>query len=135
SAGLTMRDSVAAGHKVALRAIPAGDPVVKYGHAIGVASRDIAAGEHVHSHNLVSHLRGDLSAAEFRPSGGNGRAVAPKKTAECYRRPAGRVASRNEIWIVNTVGCVNRASETIAAEATTHLIAGGAAGSASGSAN
>jgi hypothetical protein len=39
------------GHKVALRAIGAGEPVVKYGVAIGVATRPIAEGEHVHVHN------------------------------------------------------------------------------------
>ncbi len=39
------------GHKVALRPIAAGDPVVKYGVAIGFATNDIATGEHVHVHN------------------------------------------------------------------------------------
>jgi altronate dehydratase len=49
------------GHKVALRAIPAGDAVIKYGSAIGLASVDIAAGAHVHTHNLSSSRgRGDL---------------------------------------------------------------------------
>ncbi len=41
------------GHKVALRPIAAGEPVVKYGIAIGRATRDIAAGEHVHVHNCA----------------------------------------------------------------------------------
>jgi len=50
------------GHKVALRAIRAGDPVVKYGHPIGAASVDIAPGDHVHIHNVSSGRgRGDLS--------------------------------------------------------------------------
>ena len=38
-----------------------------------------------------------------------------------YRRPDGRAATRNEIWIVNTVGCVNHASERIAANANGEL--------------
>lgn len=43
------------GHKVAVRAIRAGQPVMKYGVSIGTASTDIRAGEHVHIHNLKSN--------------------------------------------------------------------------------
>ncbi len=42
------------GHKVAARAIPAGEKIVKYGAPIGSAARDIAAGEHAHTHNVQS---------------------------------------------------------------------------------
>ena len=57
-------EPIAPGHKVALRAIAAGDPVIKYGSPIGVASADIAAGTHVHTHNLSSTRgRGDLDEA------------------------------------------------------------------------
>jgi altronate dehydratase len=57
-------DRIPRGHKVAIRAIPAGDAVVKYGSAIGTASADIPAGAHVHVHNLASGRgRGDLAAA------------------------------------------------------------------------
>ena len=57
-------EPIASGHKVALRAIAAGEPVVKYGSPIGLASADIAAGAHVHTHNLASARgRGDLGAA------------------------------------------------------------------------
>lgn len=51
---LIAREAIAAGHKLALRAVPAGERVFKYGEPIGVASVDIAAGEHVHVHNLSS---------------------------------------------------------------------------------
>jgi altronate dehydratase small subunit len=52
---------IAFGHKLALTAIASGDPVVKYGEAIGRATRAIAAGDHVHLHNLESlRGRGDL---------------------------------------------------------------------------
>jgi SAF domain-containing protein len=57
-----VRDAIAAGHKVALRTIAAGEPVVKYGSAIGVATTEISAGDHVHTHNLASTRgRGDLA--------------------------------------------------------------------------
>lgn len=51
---IAARQSVPFGHKIALQAIREGDPVRKYGEVIGVASRPINSGEHVHVHNLVS---------------------------------------------------------------------------------
>lgn|SRR5262249_22506448 len=63
-------DRIPRGHKVAIRAIPAGSAVVKYGSAIGTASADIPAGAHVHVHNLASGRgRGDLSTAAAAPAG------------------------------------------------------------------
>ena len=47
-------DHVPRGHKVALRPIPKGQDVIRYGEVIGSATADIAAGQHVHVHNLVS---------------------------------------------------------------------------------
>ena len=59
---LAIRESIPRGHKVALVEIPAGGAVVKYGSPIGVASAPIAAGTHVHTHNLASARgRGDLA--------------------------------------------------------------------------
>lgn len=42
------------GHKIALKPVPAGEPVIKYNTPIGKATSPIAAGEHVHTHNLKS---------------------------------------------------------------------------------
>jgi altronate dehydratase len=56
-------DSIPAGHKIALRPIGAGTAVVKYGSPIGTAVGDIAAGSHVHTHNVASSRgRGDLES-------------------------------------------------------------------------
>ena len=58
---VVLRADVPFGHKIAVLAIPQGAPVLKYGTPIGVASADIAAGDHVHVHNVVGlkrHLRG-----------------------------------------------------------------------------
>ena len=50
------------GHKIALRPIRAGEPVMKYGNPIGTATTDIAPGSHVHVHNVSSARgRGDLA--------------------------------------------------------------------------
>jgi altronate dehydratase len=58
---VTVAEPIPRGHKIALRAIRAGDVVMKYGNAIGTASLDIPAGAHVHTHNVASGRgRGDL---------------------------------------------------------------------------
>lgn len=51
---LSARSSVSLGHKLARIAIKAGDKVFKYGAIIGTAKQEIAAGEHIHTHNLGS---------------------------------------------------------------------------------
>ena len=61
SVNMVSRDAIPFGHKIALEDIQAGDWIVKYGEHIGVASRPIAEGQHVHSHNVESQRgRGDL---------------------------------------------------------------------------
>lgn len=62
SATVVAAEAIPRGHKLAVRAIRAGEPVVKYGSPIGTASADIAAGAHVHTHNVASTRgRGDLA--------------------------------------------------------------------------
>ena len=59
---LEVRQPIAFGHKLALERIGAGEPVRKYGEAIGLASQEIGPGEHVHVHNVESQRgRGDLA--------------------------------------------------------------------------
>jgi len=61
---VVVAEPIPRGHKLALRAIRAGEAVIKYGSPIGTASSDIAEGTHVHTHNLASARgRGDLAAA------------------------------------------------------------------------
>ena len=101
------------GHKYALRDIRAGEPIIKYGSPIGHATQDIAKGEHVHSHNLKTNLDGVLEYTyhpDFRP-------VVPVEsglTFQGYVRENGDVGIRNDVWIVNTVGCVNKTVSRLA---------------------
>jgi altronate dehydratase len=63
-AELSVCEPIPAGHKIALAFIAAGQPVIKYGSPIGLASADIPAGAHVHTHNVASSRgRGDLDTA------------------------------------------------------------------------
>ena len=65
---LAVREAVPSGHKIALRTIRAGEAVIKYGSPIGLATAEIAAGAHVHTHNLASTRgRGDLEASPGEP--------------------------------------------------------------------
>jgi altronate hydrolase len=122
--GVALRTDVPRGHKMALRAIRAGEPVLKYGYPIGVASKDIAPGEHVHVHNVASGLRENLSALSFdRIAKPQASATPARRTFQGYRRKTGLAGTRNEIWIVNTVGCVNHASQKIA-EQSARMFAG-----------
>ena len=58
---VTVREAIPRGHKVAVRPIAAGAAVMKYGSPIGLATADIPAGAHVHTHNVASSRgRGDL---------------------------------------------------------------------------
>jgi altronate hydrolase len=116
---VTLGEDVAAGHKFALRALEPGEPVVKFGFPIGEATAAIAPGAWVHSHNLKTCLDGVVDyryepASRPRspsPFGRGGQGVRP--TFSGYRRANGRVGTRNEVWILNTVGCVNHAAEQI----------------------
>src|SRR5947209_17943867 len=68
--GLTIAAEVPPGHKIAARPIRSGETVVKFGYPIGVATRNIAAGEHVHSHNLRGAAAGGLPDGCFTPPPG-----------------------------------------------------------------
>ena len=114
--GMTATVEIPAGHKVALRAIAKGEPVRKYGWPIGHATADIAAGEHVHSHNLATGLSG-LEDYAYAPTPAEALPLPEGATFQGYRRRNGRVGTRNEIWILCTVGCVARTAQKIAAEA------------------
>ncbi|MES2755042.1 MAG: altronate dehydratase family protein [Pseudomonadota bacterium] len=112
--GVTLTGPVPAGHKVALRALAVGATVTKFGAAIGRATRQIAAGDHVHSHNLATALTTAEDYA-YAPLAPRPAIPVPATTFLGYPRPDGRVGTRNEIWVLPTVGCVARTAERIAA--------------------
>ena len=112
---IRLRQTIPAGHKLALRSLPAGAPVHRYGQVIGFASRAIAAGDHVHSHNLevrpLVHKPGPepLSTGVSQPIGWP---AAP--TFLGYRRPSGRVGTRNYVAVLATVNCAAHTAQQIA---------------------
>ncbi len=116
--GISLTTDIPRGHKVALVDLPEDSNIVKYGFVIGGTTAAVAAGEHVHSHNLKTRLSGQLEY-QYSPIAA---VSAPAKTASDvptfmgYRRKNGKVGIRNEVWIINTVGCVNRTAQRVAEE-------------------
>ena len=95
--------SVPAGHKIAVRAVAKGQPVRRYDQIIGFASQDIAAGDHVHVHNLaMGEFRRDYAfCVDVKPT----HYVQPAATFQGIVRPDGGVATRNYIGILTSVNC------------------------------
>ena len=110
--GITAKDAIPSGHKIALEAMAKGSVVRKYAQIIGYAQEDIAAGAHVHTHNV--EFRNTDGAYDF---GTNLRpAPAPTKTDtfKGFLRENGSVGTRNYIAIVTSVNCSATAARMIA---------------------
>jgi altronate hydrolase len=113
--GIAVKGLIPAGHKVAMRAIAQGDSVRRYNQIIGFATKAIAAGEHVHTHNLgVGDKGGDFArdyaiGVDVKPE--------PARLEASFmgiRRADGRVATRNYIGILSSVNCSATAARAIA---------------------
>ncbi len=120
---ITATEDIPSGHKIALRDITQGSDILKYGFAIGHATTNIAAGQWVHTHNVKTNLAGEI-AYTYDPA--QTPAPLPAKAPEPfmgYRRTDGRVAIRNELWIIPTVGCVNDVAKAVALQ-NQHLVGG-----------
>ncbi|MET0411105.1 MAG: altronate dehydratase family protein [Polyangiaceae bacterium] len=103
--GLRPLGEIPAGHKLALSAIEAGQPVLKFGQIIGFAEGAIQRGEHVHVHNCKfaqfdreTEIGRDYRATELVPE-------AERATFQGIVRRDGRVATRNYIGVMTTVNC------------------------------
>jgi altronate hydrolase len=109
---LTCAERIPAGHKVATRTIEAGSPVRRYNQIIGFATKTIAAGQHVHVHNLgMQEFSRDYAFCEDAKATDY---VERPATFEGIVRADGRVATRNFIGILSTVNCSATASKAIA---------------------
>ncbi|MFT4148862.1 MAG: altronate dehydratase family protein [Paracoccaceae bacterium] len=107
-------EDIPRGHKFALRPIPAGAYVRKYGQIIGVATRDIPLGVHVHVQNLA------MAYVHGGEAGFSARVLPAPETADTflgYPRADGRVGTRNYIGILTTVNCSGSVAQFIADDA------------------
>ena len=116
--GVTVQNPIPQGHKLALRAIRAGEAVLKFGQPIGVASSDIEAGEHVHTHNLS--VPGRAATADWSPPD-TLPPLEPPPEFMGYRRNSGRVGTRNYVGVLTTVNCSATVARQIAERAKPRL--------------
>ena len=100
---LISKDAIPFGHKISLSNIKKDGFIFKYGQIIGVASKDILSGEHVHSHNLV------FSEFERTYESGDKESKILKQSDNFYfdgfKRKDGKVGTRNYIGLLSTVNC------------------------------
>jgi altronate hydrolase len=111
---IVLRQTIPAGHKMAIRRIPAREVVRRYGQVIGFATQAIAPGEHVHTHNLA--------VQDFQREYAFGKDVRPmmvvpehdRLTFLGYQRGDGRVGTRNLLAVISTVNCSAHVCRAIA---------------------
>ncbi len=110
--GVSVQQSVKQGHKVALVPIAKDANVLRYGQIIGQATRDIAAGDHVHVQNLGmgDHEQDYAHASEAKPLP----TASTPRTFNGYHRADGRVGTRNYIGILTSVNCSGSVAKFIA---------------------
>ena len=115
---LKITSQIPKAHKAAAIPIAKGETVIKYGRPIGTATEDIPAGSHVHTHNLSTGLEG-LLEYEYHPQRKPSEPACPSlpNTFMGYLRPDGRAGTRNEVWIIPTVTCVNQTARILAEQA------------------
>jgi altronate hydrolase len=111
---LPIKGDVPKGHKILTKPVAEGQDVLKFGYSIGKAKESLEPGEWVHTHNLGTGLKGFLDYA-YEPASPVIQEGKPlRQTFQGYVRDNGEVGIRNEIWILNTVGCINKTCEIIA---------------------
>src|SRR5664280_2008286 len=110
---LVLGDDVPRGHKLAVRDLPAGSAVHKYGQSIGRVTVDIAVGAHVHTHNLgMDDTDRDYEFGTARtqlPA-----ASGPPRTFQGYHRANGLVGTRNFVGVLTSVNCSASSAKMIA---------------------
>ena len=109
--GITLLSDVPFGHKVLLSDLNCGENVIKYGCPIGHVTENCKKGSYVHEHNLKTNLNETAEYSFDKPV-----AYTPEKTdvtVNAYKRKNGKIGVRNELWLIPTVGCVNKTAELL----------------------
>ncbi len=102
--GVFTLSEIPTAHKVASKRIGKGENIIKYGMPIGYALEDIAPGEHIHTHNMATHLSGSLQY-EYKKQETPLHFKKLNKKVKVYRRSNGEIGIRNELYVIPTVGC------------------------------
>jgi altronate hydrolase len=109
---LTVQGMIPPGHKLATRDIKLGEPVRRYSQMIGIASRPIKPGEHVHVHNLaMAEPERDFT---FGTDNRKTCYAADPATFLGIERADGRIATRNFVGVLASVNCAATVAHAIA---------------------
>ena len=109
---ITILQDTPSGHKILIHDTDEGVDIIKYGYPIGHAKVNLKAGEWVNENNLKTNLAGTLEYT-YSPVNEDINIENENKKFKGYIRKSGDVGTRNEIWIVPTVGCVNGVAERL----------------------
>ncbi|GLY32592.1 altronate dehydratase family protein [Kineosporia sp. NBRC 101731] len=107
-------EPIPAGHKTTLRDLPSGAEVHKYGQVIGVTTRAVPAGSHLHTGNLVFVDGGAARAGVIGQGTLPDLPAGLRRTFAGYHRADGRVGTRNSIAVLTTVNCSAGVAKAIA---------------------
>lgn len=110
-------EDIPGAHKFALDEITPESDIIKYGCAIGKATGHIRQGAWIHTHNIKTRLEG-LDTYTYTEQ--SVKKIPPERKYDTflgYRRKDGCVGTRNELWIIPTVSCVNHTAEILARKA------------------
>lgn len=113
--GYRVAEPVKRGHKIANRAIAAGQNILRYGQIIGAATVDIAQGAHVHVHNLAmaDHAQDYAFGSAATPLP----AITEPRVFQGYRRADGKAGTRNYLGVLTSVNCSGSVARFIAEQA------------------
>ncbi len=118
--GVTAKEKIPRGHKIAVKQISMGEPVFKYAQLIGYAGTDIDAGSHVHTHNL--EFRNVTREYEFGIDIIPVKATGNTDTFMGYQRNNGKVGTRNYIAVLASVNCSATAAKMIAGHFSSEIL-------------
>jgi altronate hydrolase len=116
----TLLEDIPLGHKIALKDINEGENIIKYGYPIGSAKAFIKQASHVHIHNVKTNLSEQFEysydqekANQIKKQWEDDNKVTDDLYINAYVRENNDIAIRNDIWIVPTVGCVNKIATSL----------------------
>lgn len=116
---VVLKETIPAGHKFTLKSVGEKEQIIKYGFPIGFAVEDLPEGSWIHTHNIKTTL-GEILDYSYQPSYTSIKST-EKAYFKGYRRKDGKVGIRNEIWIIPTVGCVNKIATNLEKQAEAFL--------------
>ncbi|GAF67032.1 altronate hydrolase [Bacillus sp. TS-2] len=109
---IIVKEDTPVGHKIAIKPITPKANIIKYGFPIGHAKKAIEIGDWVHTENVKTNLEGTLNY-EYNPKERELPEIEEERTFMAYKRNNGDVGIRNEVWVIPTVGCINKTAELL----------------------